>query len=76
MVPFLHVDAGVLSQHLVDAAVFELGRLVYGEKIAPVNRERPARVLIGIGHRSQPMFPSLFPPRVLCHRVAEMPGQG
>lgn len=27
MVPFLHIDAGVLSQHLVNAAVFELGRL-------------------------------------------------
>lgn len=27
MVPFLHIDAGVLSQHLVDAAVFELERL-------------------------------------------------
>lgn len=50
--------------------------LVYAEKMALMSTERPAQVLIGVGHGSQPMFPSLFPPSVLCHRVTEMPGQG
>lgn len=50
--------------------------LVYGEKIVLVSRERPAQVLIGVGYGSQPMFPSLFAPSVLCPRVTEMPGQG
>lgn len=60
MVSFLHIDAGVLSQHFVDAAVFELGRFGLWRKIALVNRDRRAQVLTGVGHGSQSVFPASF----------------